>query len=377
MSLIKIDDLLTLKYNYKISEKKYNTINISLFKMKNSYREFKIYTDGILEIFKHYKKYFPDFILRIYFDDSVIDNKDFIKLYNILDNNKQQLIHYNCQKFKLDKKYHRGIFGMMIRFLPYFDFKNNDTNISLVLDAEPYSLKKIKNFLEYFSIYINKFIYSDAKFFRHFKICDRSPWAPIHENFILGYMNASKYKFPLDLLTNFLNNKIYNIKNEYPKVYNESINYKKNNDNIFFYGVDEFFLSVILKLYLDDKKIKYMTYKTCYVNIHFYYTLLEIIFKNYLNNNNKTKYDKITQIINKKTFKKFKDFNSILEYIGKKYDYNRKTDKHKVYKILRNIIIKIHETNINLFNLLNINNYECLFLTDKYYDDTNNLTITN
>ena len=37
MSLIKIDDLITLKYNYKISFLKYNTINISLFKMKNSY----------------------------------------------------------------------------------------------------------------------------------------------------------------------------------------------------------------------------------------------------------------------------------------------------------------------------------------------------
>ena len=89
----------------------------------------------------------------------------------------------------------------------------------------------------------------------------------------------------------------------------------------------------------------------------------------------KTQQDYVNKI--QTNLKKFKDFNSILEYIGKKYDYNRKTDKHKVYKILRNIIIKIHETNINLFNLLNINNYECLFLTDKYYDDTNNLTITN
>ena len=146
MSLIKIDKIGNFTYNYKITNKKFNIICISLFKMKNSYREFKIYTDGILEIFKHYKKYFPDFILRIYFDDSVVDNKEFIKLYNILNKNNQQLIHFDCPKFKLDKKYHRGIFGMMIRFLPYFYFKNNDTNISLVLDAEPCKLEKTDNF---------------------------------------------------------------------------------------------------------------------------------------------------------------------------------------------------------------------------------------
>ena len=45
---------------------------------------------------------------------------------------------------------------------------------------------------------------------------------------------------------------------------------------------------------------------------------------------------------------------------------------------MRKIFVKIYEKkNKKYIDLLNINDYRCLFLTDKYYDDTNSLIITN
>ena len=372
MTTINIKNIGKFIYNYKITNKKYNIICISLFKMKHSYRNFKIYSDGVLEIHKYYKKYFPNFILRIYYDKSVIDDNEFKKLYKVLNENKQQLVFFDCPKFKLDKKYHRGIFGMFMRFIPYFSFKGNDVNVSTVMDAEPLSLRKINLFLKYHSIHIYKFIKSNAYFLRQYRICFNMPWIIKQKDFVLGFYNASKYKFPIKLLTKFLNKDIYNIKKKYPHSYIKAIKYKKNNDSIYWYGSDEFFLTNILKLYLDKHKIKYMTYiKISYKN--FLSVLQEGVFKNTFNEKNKKIYYKITKLINKKFNKNFNNVNNIIYYIGNNYDYTRKTDKHKIYEYLRNIIITLYK---KYKKLLNINNYKCLLKIDKYYDDTNNIVIT-
>ena len=269
MSIIKIDKIGIFKYNYKITNKKFNIICISLFKMKNSYRELKVYTDGILEIYKHYKKYFPDFILRVYYDNSVIDDDNFIKLYNILDKNKQQLIHFDCPKFKIDKKYHRGIFGMIMRYIPYFKFENNDAKLSIVLDAEPDFNHKIDKWLSYFRVFINKFIKSDAQFFRNYQLCTNHSHIPNQKDWILGFMNASKYKFDIHMIQKFLNDDLNEYKKNYPILYQNTLKMKDKNDSIFFYGIDEIFLATEIKTFLDKNKIKYMTYVLPH-HIHFY-----------------------------------------------------------------------------------------------------------
>ena len=143
----------------------------------------------------------------------------------------------------------------------------------------------------------------------------------------------------------------------------------------FFYGIDEFFLSNDLFNYLQKHKIKLMSYIFPRLT-GLYITLVHIVFKDLLTDKNKKIYNKITDIINKKYNKSFVNINSLINYISTKYDYNRRTDKHKVYEYFRKILIGLHKRNPKYKKLLNIANYKCLVEIDKYYDDTNNLVIT-
>jgi len=380
MSNISIKNIGSFKYNYKITDKKYNIFCISLFKMKDNYKGFSKYVNGILEINKYIRKYFPNFIIRLYFDKSVVDDRDFIKLYNILDKNNNQLVLYNCPNYKLDEKHHLGTFGSIIRYIPYFDFDQNDVNICVISDAEPRRLNKIKQFMQDYSKHINIFINSNALFFRRRIICSEFPIARYLynlEDYTYGFYNASKIKLPLYLIQNFFTKEIFDIKYSHPEIYKKIIPFKKNNDKLFFYGIDEYFLSTKIKPFLDKNKITYMTNSVPHL-ANFYYVLENIIFKNSFNKNNKKKYDIITKIINNKINKNFNNFNKVIKYIALDYDYSRKTDKFRVYNVMREIFKKIFEKNDKkLISLLNINNYECLNLTEKYYDDTNNLIISN
>ena len=69
-------------------------------------------------------------------------------------------------------------------------------------------------------------------------------------------MNASKYKFPLDLLTNFLNNKIYNIKNEYQNYIMNQLIIKKITIKYFFTDDDIFFICYFEIIFRKKKKNK-------------------------------------------------------------------------------------------------------------------------
>ena len=367
--IIEIKDFGTLKYNYKIDPNiKYNIVSIVLFKMKNSYKNFKSYINGLFEIKKYYKKYLPNFVIRLYYDKSVINDKYFIKLYKLYNESGEQLIEYDCPDYK-DGIFHKGTFGTIIRYISYFNFKNNDTNIVYTYDAD--AAKNMYPF-KYKAYNLKKFINSNAKFFRTYWICHNPEYILNQKNFILGSGNASKIKFPLKLLINFIKN-AYKIKELFPILYKKVIKNKKQNDPIFFYGIDEFFLSTIIKKYLDKHKIKYMTYiKPDYQSL--YDSLNKRIFHKSITNINKYIYNEIIKLINKKFNKNFKNINELFYYVGEDIDYERKTDKHKIYEYFRKIIISLHH---KYKKELNINQYDCLVKIDKYYDETNQLVITN
>jgi hypothetical protein len=368
-SIIEIKNIGTFKYNYKIDPNiKYNIISIVLFKMKHSYKNFKSYIDGLFEIKKYYKKYLPDFVIRLYYDKSVINDKDFIKLYKLYNESGEQLVEYECSYYK-NGVFHKGTFLTLIRYIPFFNFKYNDTNIVYIYDAD--AAKKIISF-KYNAYNLKKFIDSNAEFFRTYWICHNPFHIPIQKNFILGFGNSSKIKFPLKLFKDFIKN-AYKIKDLYSKLYEKVMKNKKHNDPIFFYGIDEFFLSTIIKTYLDKHKIKYMTYiKPDYQSL--YDSLNNRIFYKSITNKNKYIYNEIINLINKKFNKNFKNINELFYYIGKEIDYERKTDKHKIYEYFRKIIISLYP---KYKKELNINQYDCLVKIDKYYDNTNQLVITN
>ena len=100
MSVVKIDKLCTFKYNYEInSVTKYNIISIIFFKLKNSYKTLDKYLIGINLIINNYKKYFPNFKIRLYYD-SVNNIPEFIKIKNKMNKMNEQLVHISCDEYK-------------------------------------------------------------------------------------------------------------------------------------------------------------------------------------------------------------------------------------------------------------------------------------
>lgn len=368
-SKIELPDIGTFSYNYTITKQKFDIISISLFRMKHSYRTFKTYTDGILTTLKLVKTYLPKFVIRLYFDSALINDANCLHLVNVLHQQKQQFIMFDCPLYKSDRIYHRGIFGMFIRYIPYFNFEGNDTNHCLVFDADPIC-KKPEEHLRYFSQMMNKFETSDAAFFRVHWNCYKLPWIHLIKprNFILGQLNASKIKFPLSLLTTFLTTDIHNISLRHPKIYKQIMEYKPRNDSLFWYGVDEVFLSITLKDYIDSHRIKCMT---LYENKFFYPYLLEILED--LHSNYPSHFYFILSNINKQYKKKFTSVKHLVDYLAKHYDWSNKTDKSNIYEYLRNEILMLqHKTKIKLTT----QNSFCLKDITKYYSDVNNLVVT-
>ena len=77
-------------------------------------------------LFLSKNKFKNDFIINLFGDEK--------QIRKVLNENKQQLVLFDCPKFKLDKKYHRGIFGMFMRFIPYFSFKQKGKSIISLLN---------------------------------------------------------------------------------------------------------------------------------------------------------------------------------------------------------------------------------------------------
>ena len=69
-----MDKLIVKKY-YDEPKNKINIISASVFKLENSYKNSMRYYKGFKLLVENFRKYFPDFYLRIYFDDSIIKPK--------------------------------------------------------------------------------------------------------------------------------------------------------------------------------------------------------------------------------------------------------------------------------------------------------------
>lgn len=367
----------TLYYNYSLnSTKTYNVISMSLFIMKDMYKTFHMYIDGARKIATHYKKYFPNFILRVYFDGSLFSHAKSRKFLLWMHNSGQQLVMYDCPKFKSDSTHHQGTFGTLMRYLPYFQHVQNDVKCSFVIDADTYVYDKTKFlfYLEYYGKLTQRFIHSRAQFMReHWVVCmseNHIRWVINPSDFVLGSTNASKMRLPMDLLSDFLTRDVYEIPKKHTSLYKKCMCYKKKNHPIFWYGIDEYFLSNVLKVYLDKQRI---AYATMYRSPKFAWILTTMLF------NKKviyTKHDSLTLLLKRFNthFKtSFRTIQDVITHFGKTYDYKRKTNKHLMYSFFREEVLKLHTDG---FVQLTDDHYKCLLSMKTYWDDTNNFKIS-
>jgi hypothetical protein len=134
------------KYYDKVQK---NIISTIIFCMEKSYKKQDIYYNGLKNLIKIFPSYFPDFVLRLYFDDSVITPKHsdenlnyyikthWIPLIEELKYNKSvQLIHYNLPEFKTSPLYHIGTIGQFLRYIPMFDYDDEPLENIIVMDID-------------------------------------------------------------------------------------------------------------------------------------------------------------------------------------------------------------------------------------------------
>lgn len=227
---------LELIYYNKIIHRKQNIFSFSLFKIMNPYRKFDKYLNYLSVLLKILPDKFPDFDLRVYFDESCSD--EIKKL--IAENKNIEFVKFNYQKIRINK-YHNGLFGSLVRFLPLFSHEYNYVWIADV-DLNPaYLEKKIFEFVTKNNV---DTFYSSKK-------CYNKPWATNKYPIMAGTI-LTKIKINDKIFYKF----IYNVINgKYQKIIDEIVKYRTDTYKydykiLFPYGIDELFCNKIMVKYL-------------------------------------------------------------------------------------------------------------------------------
>jgi len=306
-----------IKYNY-------NIISCSFFIKKDSYKDIDYYKNGLINIINNFNKILPNYILRIYYDDTVIDI-----LNNILNNNINniELYKYNIDIFK-DGLYHKGTIGTFMRFLPLFNLEYHKVDKCIIFDID----NKLHNYYNKLILYFDKY---NIKIAYRSRFCYLSKRIIISKNKypIIASFIYQSIQLPYDILSNFFE-KLY-INND-----KKIIDYIHKSDiiNIYEYGIDEFFLNKYYIKYIIKYNINFMIILFNHIDI---LSGFKKIFKYYNDN------DKITIKIWNIMYNFYKTINVDLNNL---LNYNKLNNKN----ILE--ILNKYENILEKYILKNINN---------------------
>ena len=269
----------------KQANKKYkNVLSCSFFTMTDAYRDFTKYQKNLETLIK-YSLDLSDFELRIYTDLSGIDfTKKVSKDYSHI-----TILQFDCKPLR-EKVGHVGTFGTLVRFLPMFE-KNLKTvwvtDIDIpkhYLDTNKIQEMKRTNSRVYFSTLV---CYERKTYGRKYTILAGT---------MIYFM-----KFPIKLLTNFIQKYLTNQYESVIKILNDN---KWKPQSKFPYGLDEVFINTSIYDYIQKKHIN------CYVNK--IYNALSNLYSSNITKQEKyflisyyydSKKDKIEQV--KKIYKKY------------------------------------------------------------------------
>jgi hypothetical protein len=212
---------------------KKNIIIISLFMMSSMYKELTQYTDGIKLTIELKKTLFPDFIIRMFVDQNIYDNPDLQWLKKHC-----EMVIFKCPTFLKDDRFHLGTFGAFVRFFPAYDFKNNDANHIITVDADinEYELKHLS--LSYYKLHeIN-----DLYFYNYgSRLTFKNMESDIPRLFAGRMINLKKIDqtILINMLDKMKNNDVDDIKTYYKQS-------NKVGEGVMRYGIDEYYLKEVL-----------------------------------------------------------------------------------------------------------------------------------
>lgn len=247
----------------------YSVISVVAFLMKKSYKSSKKYSNG-LEMMLSVVNKLPssDKIFLYVYHDITIEkpihesqevNNEVINtwiplLQKLKDSPRVFCFRYNYPEFIVDKFYHVSTFGMMVRFMPFFDIPENKNiyatvtaDIDLKSEGTVYRninrLKVLRN--TDIDVYITHSYCADQVYWLNIKRINK-----LTKIRLSGSKFTSKRKFPYSYLTEFFsevkNDKHTELKNNIAK-YRST--HKTNVEDKFGYGYDEYFLN---KYFLYD-----------------------------------------------------------------------------------------------------------------------------
>ncbi len=299
-------------------------ISVSLFMMKESYRKFPEYVNSFLNWFPQIPR---NTCVRMYVDDSVIDNEDFKKIMDLKAPH-LEIIQFYCQEFfdgdltpsnledqrnsktsrtpnsprtskssprstiifkkpetSFPKGYHDGTFGSIVRLLPLFEKPQGIKYIWISDTDMPAKFFNYKN--------IKEMQTNNAKVFYYSKACYDKPWSegiryPIGAGRII--MNT-RVELNKGLLTRFLNDilkgKYHDVLVDIKRKFEDEGSYRSfQNIRLFPYGFDELFTNkylypifthykriiafeIGLSTFLQEKIVEIPGKKKQYTNLYF------------------------------------------------------------------------------------------------------------
>ena len=258
-------------------KKKKNLLCCSFFKMPTkSYKDLSIYVNGLKILHDYRIKETPDYHLRLFIDESIYADKEIMSKLNKL--NKLEMVLYSCPNFMVSNmdldisssdnntiKYHEGVFGMMVRFFPMYDFPNNDANIVLITDIDITSKERIYTFdlIDTVKNNISPSIYNNIEFYKFGNISKNIKYGfdYIYKGkpmmYSISQSTVSFKRIPNEIMVNF----IQTVKRSEPtKEYSYYYKIKKDfmaptkfdYDSNFIYGTDEYYFNYTLSNYLYD-----------------------------------------------------------------------------------------------------------------------------
>jgi len=330
-----------------LPKKKINVVSTSLFKINNGYRDFSQYINGA-KVLKNFTKKIG-FTLLIFIDDSIYKNEE---IYNQLKENTIDdntiIIKFNCPKFKKDKDFHKGLFGTLVRFFPLFDFPNNPFKKVIVSDID-FPKSSINRIYSYY-ITMKKLkldglckVYSSLDYGDPLISFDRPYKNKDNVAIMAGTMCFNKKKLDYNIIVNYL----FEIMDQKSELYKDmrKKTYRHEIDDVFAYGVDEYFLCYVL-YYLFEK----YNFNVCYYKSFEIIDFIDVLYKQY----------------NEKQLKNVNDFKKLLQTILHQPNNN---DIDKLYHIIKSII--------NSYKIPELNKTQSLITTMNYGANTKQLNITN
>lgn len=361
------NDICKLKplFNIDYSKKK-DIISACFFKMSGGgYTKFDKYLTGIFYLIKFIDDEIKPFKLRLFIDYTIYNDKD---IMNKLNSHNIELVLYECPKF-IKNGYHRGIFGMIVRFFPMFDFENNDANYVIISDIDFNYPHQRRDMLNLKDKIVNRKKYNLDDIYAYFSGTLRD-MSIFKKGFIIPYVISPQQinfkRIDKSVILNYLYN--YNkYKNEVMEVFKHSLGkIEKSNDEFIFYGWDEYFINYNYINYIIKNKKAFMVTYSYFITINLYFINKKI--------NELTKEEKIIlkdfYIDILKDNKKFKYVNEINSfYFIDKMFFNKDLNSLTKYQI--DLVVNIYKFYIKNFPNKEIiklfgNDFVKIILSDYY-----------